>query len=388
MGNNHFQKKPKILHVIDQTGEGGAQVAIQNILKALKDEFSFSVAVLGSSGQFSGAYEALGIPVFNLGNERSRWDPSPLIGLIQTSQREKYDLVHTHLFKSNILGTMAARWIGCRTILHDHSSIDPQSMKCFIPNVLSRQLYLMSYQFAIHTCDRVIVLTPNARRHYIGSYSIDPQKVTILPEPVDVVRINQTKAFHYESVRKELRVSDNTKLVMMVARLEPQKDWCTFLQVAQRVIQEASEPCAFIAVGSGAEEHSLRNYAKSQGLSRVFFLGHREDVPQLLRQVDVFLLTSRFEPFGMVVLEAMAAGCPVIATRSGGPEAILTHESDGLLANVEDVDSLTKHVLCLLKDEDLSKRLTRRALTTALGGYNLDTTASCLAQIYTDVVGG
>src|SRR4029453_7098889 len=141
--------KPKILHVIDHTGEGGAQVALQNILKALKNDFSFAVAVLGNSGQFSGAYEALGIPVVNLGSKRNRWDPSPLVGLIQTSQREKYNVIHTHLFKSNILGTVAARWVGCRTIVHDHSSIDPQSMKCFLPNILSRQGYLLSYQFAI-----------------------------------------------------------------------------------------------------------------------------------------------------------------------------------------------------------------------------------------------
>src|SRR4030095_5410999 len=256
----------------------------------------------------------------------------------------------------NILGTVAARWVGCRTIVHDHSSIDPQSMKCFLPNILSRQGYLLSYQFAIRACDRLIVLTPKARQQYTELYSINPYKIINLPEPVDVVQIHETKDASIQSIRREVGVSDSTKLLMMVARLDPQKDWRTFLQVAQRVLQEAREPCAFLVVGSGAEDHSLRNYAKSLGLSRVFFLGHRDAVLQLLSQVNVFLLTSRFEPFGIVLLEAMAAGCPVIATRSGGPEAILTDNSNGLLANVADVDALSVHVLSLLNDEGLSKR--------------------------------
>ena len=92
----------------------------------------------------------------------------------------------------------------------------------------------------------------------------------------------------------------------------------------------------------------------------------------LLRRADVFLLTSRFERFGIVVLEAMAAGCPVVATRSGGPQTILTDEVDGLLGEVGDVYGLSARVLRLLNDEKLSQSLASNARKKVVNYYNVN----------------
>jgi glycosyltransferase involved in cell wall biosynthesis len=173
---------------------------------------------------------------------------------------------------------------------------------------------------------------------------------------------------------------------MMVARLDPQKDWITFLETARLVQEQMDQCCAFLVVGSGAEEQRLRDYAAARNIGHVFFLHHRGDIPSLLHQADVFLLTSRREPFGIVVLEAMAAGCPVVATRSGGPDSILTHGVDGLLADVGDVQGLTNHITSLLQDDGLGRKIVEAARRTVANRYSLEAVSARMADIYREVL--
>jgi len=173
----------------------------------------------------------------------------------------------------------------------------------------------------------------------------------------------------------------------MIARLEVEKDWLTFLQVARQVRAKMGPSCAFLIVGSGSEKQTLRNYLNTQNSHDIFFLGYRNDIPLLLRQADVFLLTSRFEPFGIVVLEAMAAGCPVVATRSGGPQTILTDEVDGLLGEIGDVYGLSARVLRLLNDEKLGQTLASNARRKVVHYYNANTVSARMASIYKETLG-
>jgi hypothetical protein len=88
----------RVLHVIDHTDSGAAEVVVLNLLRALKDAFSFAVAVLGKSGQFSHEYKLLGIPLFTLGNGAGRWNPKPVTSLINTIRREGFfeNIVASH----------------------------------------------------------------------------------------------------------------------------------------------------------------------------------------------------------------------------------------------------------------------------------------------------
>ncbi len=379
--------KHRVLHVIDHTGSGGAQVVIRNMVRTLKDRFSFAVAVLGNPGKYSDAYEALGIPVLTLANQGNQWNPSSLGRLFDTIRRERFDLVHTHLLKASILGTIAAKWAGTRTILHDHSGVYPQTLKYHISNGLVRSSYTYAYRYAVSHCDKVLVLTQEDVRSYLELYSIDPHKITVLPNAVDLEEFSPPPEHQKGgSLHQELGLSAKTRLVVMVGRLDPKKDWLTFLHVARQVQQQSDQSCGFLIVGSGLEEQRLREYVSAHKLERVYFLGNRDDIPSMLHQADVFLLTSQRESFGIAVLEAMAAGCPVVATRSGGPESILTDGVDGLLAEVGDVHGLTNHVIQLLRDKTLRQRLAHSARQTVINRYSLENVATRTAGIYGEVL--
>ncbi len=377
----------RVLHVIDHTDSGGAQVVVLNLLRALKDAFSFAVAVLGKSGQFTHEYKLLDIPLFALGNGAGRWNPKPVTSLIDTIRRGRFDLVHTHLFKSNILGTLAARWAGTNTILHDHSGVYPHTLKYHFSNALSIHSYIYAYRYALSQCDRVLVLTPEDVRSYLDFYSLESNKTTLLPNGVDLTMFSVgTERRGGNCLRQELGLSAESTLVTMVGRLDPVKDWLTFLRVAQQVQRQSDQSCGFLIVGSGSEEQRLREYVSAHKLERVFFLGNRDDIPSLLHQSDVFLLTSQRESFGIAVLEAMAAGCPVVVTRSNGPESILTDGVDGLLAEVGDVHGLTNQVIQLLHDKALGQKLAYNARQTVLNRYSLETVATRIAGVYGEVL--
>lgn len=377
----------RILHVIDHTGPGGAQVVVYNLLRALCDRFSFGVAVLGEAGSYSAEYRALGVPVYELGRGHSRWNPASLTALIRCVRAEQFDLVHTHLFKSAVLGALAARWTARRCVLHDHTGVYPDSLEVYIPNRLARRLYLLAYRGALKVCQQVLVLTPGMLQAYAQTYPADRRKFMLLPNAIDVDRADKIDALQGRSIREELGLPPAAKLIVMVGRLEYEKDVKTFLRVAQQVALNASTAYAFLIAGSGGEEQNLRQYAGRLRLDNVFFLGYRQDVPALIRQSDALLLTSRREPFGLVILEAMAAGCPVIATRSGGPEAIITDGVNGLLADVGDVRGLVHGLRRLTHDETLRNRLIAAARRLVRDQYTLAAMANRLAEVYDAHIG-
>lgn len=379
--------KPRVLHVIDHTSMGGAQTVLEQIIHALGDSISFAVAVIGTTGPFSERYAALGVPVFDLGRYISRWSLQPVADLVQLIRCNKYDLVHAHLFKSAILAAGVGAATNCRTILHDHSNVYSPTLTYYISNRIMRWMYLTAYRYALGECGRVIVLTAIMQQLYVQRRSVDPNKIVVIPNAVDIEAIDRAVTTgRARSIRAELGLSADTRLIMMVGRLEKVKDWPTFLQVADQIRHTSRHPCAFLVVGSGSEESQLCRQAATLALDQFFFLGQRDDVYRLLGQADVFLLTSRQESFGLVLLESMAAGCPVVSTRTDGANAILTDRFNGLLANVGDVQGLVDAVNFVLNSNLLRQKMVQCARQTVVERYNIQVMGDSVATLYHEVM--
>jgi glycosyltransferase involved in cell wall biosynthesis len=167
-----------------------------------------------------------------------------------------------------------------------------------------------------------------------------------------------------------------------VARLDPQKGLGDLLEAAARV-----PDASFVVAGDGPDRERLGETARSLGLhDRVCFLGHRDDVPDLLRSCDVFVLPSLYEGFPLSVLEAMAAGKPVIATAVGGtPEAVSDGET-GFLVPPGDPSALAAAIRAVLSDPVLARRLGSAGRERACRTFSAAEMVRHVVRLYEDIL--
>jgi glycosyltransferase involved in cell wall biosynthesis len=375
-------RKARILQVIDNTDPGGAQTQLAAILEGLRDQYDLSVAVLGRSGRAEDTFRSLGIRVRALQTGSSRWSVGAFQPLLELIRREKPDLVHAHLFKSMVLTALSARLAGVPCLLHDHSGLDTDNLRFYFPNIVSRSLYAWVYRWAVHSSTAVLVLTPQIQDAYLKDFQQPVEKITVLPNAIDYKRIQAVTAGE-TSLREELDLPADTWLIVMVGRMAAEKDWPTFIKIASQFQDQPQ--LAFIGVGSGSLEGQLRKSVWEKGLQNVHFLGDTQDVPSILHQADIFMLTSQREAFGIVLLEAMAAGLPVIATRTSGPSSIIQSEVNGLLVEPGDVDGFVASIQRVLADPELAARLVRNG-NQSLPQYEVKVICQQLSDLYNKVI--
>jgi glycosyltransferase involved in cell wall biosynthesis len=212
-----------------------------------------------------------------------------------------------------------------------------------LPYLLSHPWHRAEHARMLPHLDRLVCVSEGARATYLAA-GAPPARVAVVRNGVAPRPARRGRA----EVRAALGLADDEPAVLTVARLSRQKDHHTLLASVPTVL--AREPRArFLWVGSGPLEARLRWAARAAGLGRsVRLLGSRDDVPDLLAAADLFVLPSRFEGLPLALLEAMAAGLPVVATRVCGTDEVVDHGRTGLLAESRDPDSLARAISAVL----------------------------------------
>jgi glycosyltransferase involved in cell wall biosynthesis len=201
--------------------------------------------------------------------------------------------------------------------------------------------------------DMFVAVADTHGRYLVEQERFPAEKVQVIPNGID------TEQFRPRSPDKELRSRLGIPpgpVAGTVARLGPEKNHKLFLEVAARTRKEVPQ-AQFLLIGEGPLKESLEQYARQLGVADcVHFLGLRKDVPELLSLLDVFMLTSHVEANPVSVLEAFAAGLPVVSTRVGSlPETV--HEDTGFLVDPGDCAGITRNVVRLFRDPALARNM-------------------------------
>jgi glycosyltransferase involved in cell wall biosynthesis len=215
----------------------------------------------------------------------------------------------------------------------------------------------MTYRTILHT-PRLIAVSEFIRRTAIDA-GVAPRNIHTLLNPVDARRFHRPK--DRAAVRQEFGLSADTLLIVASGRLDRSKGHMLLLDSFQQVRQQLPNVrlliCGTTTTRDGYDI-KLRRRAADLGLGdTVIFAGFRQDMPAIYTGADVFCLPAESEPFGLVFLEAMAAGLPVVACRSGGVPEIVLDEQTGLMSDVGDVSALTANLLQLLTDKAFATKL-------------------------------
>ena len=324
-----------------------------------------------SSGPLVQELTSLGLPLTRL-PRLMRIDPFLFWGMVSLIRRESPQIVHTHLFKSDFHGRLAARIAGVPVVVSTLHSIDPWAQE----RSLGR-LYGWTARFA----DRVIAVSEDVRRFHATYTGIPEEKLVTIENGVDIHRFAGLESSG-RAVRKELDF-DNAALVFgVVGRLTPPKDHSTFLKAATLILKKVPK-ARFLIVGEGPLRKDLEVQAQKTGLGNaVIFTGLRKDVPAVLAALDVLVFSSLWEGLPVALLEGMAAARPIVATTVGGiPEVVLPDKS-AFLVPPGDAHALAQACLRLASDPATRHSMGQAGLERVVARYSIDAMIDRTAALY------
>jgi len=241
----------------------------------------------------------------------------------------------------------------------------------------------------LRAVDRFIFVSRHAWATF--GYSIPTERGAIIYDGIEVCP--QDRHAGRQRLLAQLSLPPDARLVGMIGRLVPQKDHATLIRAAARVV--AVDPTVrFLVVGdytdTGAARENFRTLAqlveKLRMTAHVIFTGFRDDIPQLLAGLDVSVLATNFEGFGLVIVEAMAQSTPVIATDVGGVTEIITDKVTGLLHRPADDADLAEKILSLLSNKALGERLVEAARRLVEDRFTIRQFAASMAKLYRETM--
>ncbi|MBU6289458.1 MAG: glycosyltransferase family 4 protein [Chloroflexi bacterium] len=365
----------RILHVITSLARGGAQTHLLELVKGqrarghyvevayLKDAEMVPDFVPANRGN-GDPQGGLPIPVGIAGDDGFGRGIDGIVGVagrvMAAISSTRPDVLHTHLLKADALGA-AVGWLARvgrprampRAIISSkHNDEAP----------LRRPVVSRVHGFLSRADDAIICCSDHVASYVTTVGRAPADRIRRVYYGIDLARPVDLGAERRAEVRAELGIPDRAELVLGVGRLDPQKGWPDLLDAMATVV--LSRPRAHLLIVGGAQQAderfvaSLTGRATSPDLAgHVTFAGVRTDVPVLMASCDVFAMASRWEGFGLVFAEAMAAARPVVATRvSAVPEVVADGES-GILVEPGDVEGLSSAIVRVLSDRPLSGRM-------------------------------
>lgn len=274
------------------------------------------------------------------------------ISLLKLMVQEKPDAVHTHSSKAGLLGRWAAWLARVPVILHTpHGHV----FYGHFPDSVSK-LFLLIEKFTDGITDCTIALTDGERKDYIKLLVSGDAKLTTIHSGVDVETF-MNPVIDLKEKRKSLNIKPGDRVVGTVGWLLPIKGPVYLLKAMPQVWQKNPD-VKLVFVGKGELESELKAVADDMGArDRVLFLGWRDDVHEVMSVFDIFVLPSLNEGMGRVIVEAMAAGKPVVASKTGGiPDLVIDGET-GILVEPGDSEGLAEAINHLLKSPDLRQTM-------------------------------
>lgn len=335
----------KILLVLTSTA-GGAGLQSYLLAKYLpREEFELTVA-FGEGYPLDAKFSELGIPIVHLSFSRKL---SPLRNLkaffevYRLIKEQKFQVACMACSVAGFFGRIAA-WLAavpCRVfIIHAYAS-RPNQPK------LKRNVFRLVERLLDRCTTHYIAVSEATKRFGVSEGIMPAGKVRVIHNGIEF-----GDAAKPSSVRADLGISQDSPIVGIASRLEPQKGVAYFIQAAV-LARKRIHQATFLIVGSGPLEQELKTLAESGGASDyVKFAGWREDVPEVLNSIDLFCLPSLWEQFPLGVLEAMSMGKAVVASDVDGVSEAVSHGKTGLLVPPASPETLSDAIVALLSDSE------------------------------------
>jgi glycosyltransferase involved in cell wall biosynthesis len=361
----------RVLHIIDSLHLGGAQEVVLNLATCGSPRFRHEVATMHGRGIYWDRLAQAGVKVHSLSPHK--FLPAYIASIPWRILADRPDILHCHLIPSNIIAKPLGALLGVPVIInHDHTN-DPHR----IDNKILLALDKSTNRFAHH-----IIAVAAACRDFLTTHeSIPPEKISLVPNAIDLRRFSPGEASRDEA-RARLGLPAGSRIVAGVGRLNPQKNFALFLDIAEQLAPRFPD-LHFLLAGDGPEEQMLREKASALGIAnRVTFSGYVADTRLVYLAADVLLMPSRYEGLPMTLLEAMAMGLPVVASKLDGIAEVIRDGAEGFLAPSDDAALFVERTAALLADAELSSRISKNARAKIEAHFSVERMTSAVEDIY------
>ena len=386
--NMHTEQRKHILHVIDALTYGGAQELIVLLSKwTPKENFKTTVCVLQPNPELAEEIESSGVRVFCFNRPRpSIVDPLRFVSyfinnvrdIVALCRNEQVSIIQCHLSDAEFIGIFAGFLAGVRRILtmvHYPDLLPPRrpgDPRNFLRRFVTRLLYCRA--------DWIIAVSDDVAAKVKDFTGINPAKIHTIINRIDVDSFRKTSA--RSGLSETLGISEGGNVIVTVARLMPPKGHIHLID-AMAGLTKKFPGLKLLLAGDGDLKEQLANRCASLGImEKVRFLGNRSDVAEILRLANIFVLPSLWEGTSLALLEAMAAGKPIVATDIPGNRAVLAAEDSGLLVPPGDAAALEDAILHLLECPEIAGEYGRKALAAVKDRFDIRQSISQLEKLW------
>ncbi len=368
----------KILHIITTINRGGAENHLISLVdEQLKQGFSVEVCYLKGDGYWKEYLVSKGVKVSNL-CLKYYGQLLPLFKLIKIIKAINPEIVHAHMPPAELYGRVAILIANFKSgfVISKHN--DEPFFRCWGSQVVGN--------WVSKKAQKIIAISDSVNRYMRSNLRLGDKLITVRYglDPL-IYSIRNTALI--ENLRFAWTQEADTIVIGTVARLVPQKALHILLEAFAKYKVNSSLPVVLVIVGRGPLEIELKKVAKELGIQEsIKWVGFREDIQNVMNAIDIFVLTSAYEGFGLVLLEAMAAGRPVVASNvSAIPEVVIDRET-GILCPAFDSDAFAS-AFYDLENKSLRKSLGESGKTRVKNEFTLVKMAVNTRQVYMDALG-
>jgi len=354
--------RKKILHLITGLEIGGAELMLLKTLPRLT-KFQHIVCAIKEPTKIGKELEKNNIRVYYL-KAAKKFCPQIIWEFYKIIKKEKPDILITYLIHADFFGRIFGKLFGVKKII------------CSLRNKHFNKKFLLLEKLTSFLVTHYLANSNAVRDFYASKLKIPPKKITVISNGVEIKKfsINIDEA----QKRKELGLEEKDFLIGCIANFKKQKGHQYLLKAFKKVINKYPD-IKLILAGEGKEEKHLKKLAFDLKLQKqVIFLGQRNDIPELLKIINIFVLPTLYEGMPNVILEAMAAKRPIITTNIPENQELIENQKQGLLVPVKAPKELAQAMFELIKNPEKRNFLANNAFEKAKSHFSLDKTIKSL----------
>ncbi len=354
----------KHIAFIIRGGKGGTLEYIKMLLKYLnRDKYEIAVICHGE------IYEELNNLGYNahyvemVRNISFLKDLMALKNVLSYLKNNKTDIVYSHSSKGGVIGRVAAGLLRIPNLYNPHG----WSFNMKISNG-KKFFYILIEKIVSKFADKIITISEAEYNDALLKGIADRNKLALITNGVDLEKFNKNNG---DDFKQSLNIPKDFKVVGILGRFTESKSPQTFIEIA-KIVTDSYPKCKFILIGDGELKNTLEKMVLELNLGeKIKFVGWVNDPEKYISIMDVGVLTSKWEGFGLVLAEMMASGKPVVASEVDGVPFVVRKNIDGFLCRPDDVKGFAKYILRLLNEDDLYKSMSESAYKHAREKFDL-----------------